>query len=147
MLWVRRGGAILAVMLVAAPTWAEPIPRAEPAPPTPIAESVELAPQAAEPADWGSISGVFDALVRHYVELIEFTQRIEAEREQRAFEEAAARYERFEEFTRRLLEQRERELEQKFEAEVAQYVDKQAFTRDLQIEHERARVPSSTEPK
>jgi hypothetical protein len=57
------------------------------------------APPAAEPEDWGSISSVFDALVRHYIELIEFTQRIEAEREQRAFEKAAARYERFEEST------------------------------------------------
>jgi hypothetical protein len=147
MLWVRLGGAFLALTLTAAPAWSDPTVVGEPASPSPAAAPLELDPSAAEPADWGSISSVFDALVRHYIELIEFTQRIETEREQRAFEEAAARYERFDEFTRVLVEQRERELEQQFEAEVALYVDKLAFTRDLETERERAGRASSTQSK
>ena len=135
----------MALMLAAAPTRSDPLPVTEP-PPEPAAP-LELAPPEAEPADWASIPGVFDALVRYYIELMEFTQRSEAEREQRAFEEAAARYVRFEEFTRLLVERRERELEQEFEGEVAQYVKKQAFTRDLVIERQRAGGASSSESK
>jgi hypothetical protein len=134
----------LALTLAATPAWSDPKAQAEPALPPSVAP-MELAPPEEEPADWASISAVFDALVRHYIELTEFTQRIEAEREQRAFEEAAARHERFEEFTRLLAERRERELEQEFEGRVAQYIDKLAFTRNLEIERERG--ASGTESK
>jgi hypothetical protein len=132
----------LALTLAATPARSDPHAVAEPASP-PSAAPHEPAPPEDEPADWASISAVFDALVRHYIELTEFTQRIEAEREQRAFDEAAARYERFEEFTRLLTEQRERQLEQEFEGRVAQYIDKLAFTRNLEIERERGETPST----
>ena len=82
--------------------------------------------------------GVFDALVNHYIELMEFTKRIEADREGRAFEEAAAEYARFDAFTRALAAQREQELEREFDTSVALYVRKRLFTQELVADRERA---------
>ena len=138
---VPVGVVTLAILLAAGPAWSDEAPSApspQPALPLATAPGTDAPAPADEPSDWASVSGVFDALVNYYVELIEFTERIEAEREERDFEQAAARYAKFEAFTRALAAQRERQLEQEFEASVALYVQKLSFTQELVVDRERA---------
>ena len=131
----------LAILLAAGPAWSdEPAsaPSPQPALPLATAPGTDVPAPADEHTDWASVSGVFDALVNYYVELTEFTKRIEAEREERDFEQAAARYAEFDAFTRALAEQRERQLEEEFGASVALYVQKLSFTQELVADRERA---------
>jgi hypothetical protein len=127
MLRVAVGAVALAISLAASPAWSEEAPSAPPPQPALPAEI----PPADDTSDWASVLGVFDALVSHYVELMEFTKRIEAEREERDFERAATEYVEFDAFTRALAAQREQELEREFEASVALHVQKLSFTQAL----------------
>jgi len=141
MLRVAVGAVTLALLLAASPAWSEEAPSApqpQPALPLATAPGKDVPPPADEPSDWASVLGVFDALVTHYIELMEFTKRIEAEREERDFEHAAAQYAEFDAFTRALAAQHEQDLEREFEASVALYVRKHSFTQELVSERERA---------
>ena len=135
------GAVTLAILLAAAPAWSDEPPSApslQPALPLTTAPSTDVPAPADEPSDWATVLGVFNALVDHYVELMEFTKRIEADREERAFEQAAAEYARFDEFARTLAAQREQELEQEFDTTVSLYVRKRLFTQELVADRERA---------
>jgi hypothetical protein len=141
MVRVAVGAVTLAILLAAGPAWSDEAPVAQspqPASPLTTAPSTDVPAPADESSDWASVLGVFDALVNHYVELMEFTKRIEAEREERAFEEAAAEYARFDAFTRALAAQHEQELEQEFDTSVALYVRKRLFTEELVADRKRA---------
>jgi hypothetical protein len=128
-------------MLATGTAWSDEPPSSpslQPALPLTTAPSTDVPAPADEPSDWATVLGVFNALVDHYVELMEFTKRIEADREERAFEQAAAEYARFDEFARTLAAQREQELEQEFDTSVALYVRKRLFTQELVADRERA---------
>jgi hypothetical protein len=135
------GAVTLVISLAASPAWSDQpqsAPSPQPASPLTSVPSTDAPAPADEASDWASVLGVFNALVDHYVELMEFTKRIEAEREERAFEQATAQYARFDAFTRALAEQREQELEQEFDTSVALYVQKRLFTEELVADRERA---------
>jgi hypothetical protein len=141
MVRVAVGAVTLVISLAAGPAWSDQPPSAPsplPAPQLTTAPSRDVPAPADEPSDWASVLGVFNALVDHYIELMEFTKRVDAEREERAFEEATAQYARFDAFTRALAEQREQELEQEFDTSVALYVRKRLFTEELVADRERA---------
>jgi hypothetical protein len=141
MVRVAVGAVTLAVMLATGTAWSDEPPSSpslQPALPLTTAPSTDVPAPADEPSDWATVLGVFNALVDHYVELMEFTKRIEADREERAFEQAAAEYARFDEFARTLAAQREQELEQEFDTTVSLYVRKRLFTQELVADRERA---------
>jgi 4-alpha-glucanotransferase len=117
---VMVGGILAGLLFVAVPAWSDQ---------DPVAPAVE--PAAAPAVDWSALAREFEATVARYIQLIEFTQRIEAEREQRAFEEALDHYARFEALTERLAAQHEQETEREFEDRVALHVRKQVFTDEL----------------
>jgi hypothetical protein len=140
MVRVAVGAVTLAILLAAVPAWSDEAPSAPSPQPAPLTTtpSTDVPAPADEASDWATVLGVFNALVDHYVELMEFTKRIEADREERAFEQAAAEYARFDEFARTLAAQREQELEQEFDTSVALYVRKRLFTQELVADRERA---------
>jgi hypothetical protein len=61
----------------------------------------------------------------------EFTERLVAAREARAFEEAEARYVRFAALTRKLAEDAAAEAERQFDAAVSLFVKKRELTQSL----------------
>jgi|SoiMethySBSTD1v2_1073268.scaffolds.fasta_scaffold03510_9 hypothetical protein len=122
---VMTVGILAGLLLAAAPAWSD-----EQAP-------VAQAPSAELAVDWSTLAREFEAAVSRYIRLIEFTQRIEAEREQRAFDEALDHYVKFDAMTASLAAEEAEETMREFEERVALHVRKQAFTDELMATRKR----------
>src|SRR5262245_31101690 len=76
---VMTGGILAGLLLLAAPAWSqEPV----------LERNPYLIAEAEAGIDWARLAREFEAAVARYVSLLEYTRRIEAEREQQAFDEA-----------------------------------------------------------
>jgi hypothetical protein len=83
---VMTGGILAGLLLVAAPAWSDEFA------PAPVP-----APELTVTVDWPRLAADFDAALGRYLNLVEFTRRLEAAREQaeaQAFEQALDRHER-----------------------------------------------------
>jgi hypothetical protein len=118
---VMMGGILAGLLFVAVPAWCD--------------ETPPSATSSSEAAfDWSRVAAEFEATFRRYIDLVDFTRRIEAERDREelaAFEQAMDRYERSLALTELLVVMHEQELEQDFENRVSLHVRKQAFTDEL----------------
>ncbi len=122
---VMTVGILAGLLFAAAPAWSdEPAPIPEPAP---VQAGI----------DWSTLAREFEAAVSRYMRLIEFTRRIEAEREQREFDEALDHYVKFDAMTASLAAEEAEETMREFEERVALHVRKQAFTDELMAARKR----------
>jgi hypothetical protein len=98
-----------------------------------------VAPPAGAPVPCATVPAVdvaaeqraFEREMELFARRWDFTQRLVAQREARAFEEAEARYVRFAELTRKLAEGAAAEAERQFDAAVTLFVKKRELTRAL----------------
>jgi hypothetical protein len=134
------GGFAAGVALISVPASSQVKPQEAPssaatAPAVPNASMPEPAacevPQTPATPDALAEPAAFAKAARRYSELLEFTTKLEREREQREFERSAERYAKYREFTLQLEALQELQVEQSFNESIELYLRKQEFTKRL----------------